>query len=168
MSSRGRCRGRHVKLKLRLACSSSISWTGHGLFSPFAVPQRFLDPIDSFLVPVIGPPEGIQPHRLRPLWLSQREVNHQLLRTLPWAPRSTGPQTPGPTRIALVNGRSLANKTFILRDFFNSRELDFLCVTETWIGAGECSALVELLPADCSGCNSQRTSGRGGGTAAVY
>ncbi len=41
-------------------------------------------------------------------------------------------------------------------------------MTETWIGAGECSALVELLPADCSYFNSPRTSGRGGGTATVF
>lgn len=66
-----------------------------------------------------------------------------------------------------MNARSLANETFILRDFFSSRALDFPCVTETWIGAGESSALVERLPADCSYFNSQRTSGRGGGTAAV-
>ena len=41
-------------------------------------------------------------------------------------------------------------------------------MTETWIGAGECSPLVELLPAGCSYFNSPRTSGRGGGTATVY
>ncbi len=38
----------------------------------------------------------------------------------------------------------------------------------TWIGAGECSALLELSPAGCSYFNSRRTSGRGGGTMTVY
>lgn len=68
----------------------------------------------------------------------------------------------------MVNARSLANKTFILRDFFSSSDLDFLCMTETWIGVGECSALVELVPHGCSYFNSPRTSGRGAGTATVY
>lgn len=35
-------------------------------------------------------------------------------------------------RLGLVNARSLANKTFILNDFFTSPHLDFLLVTETW------------------------------------
>ncbi len=67
-----------------------------------------------------------------------------------------------------MKARSLANKTFVLRDFFSSHGLDFLCVTETWISAGECSILLELLPAGSSYFNSPRTSGRGGGTATVY
>lgn len=67
-----------------------------------------------------------------------------------------------------MNARSLANKTFILRDFFSSRQLDFLFVTDTWISAGECSALVELLTVGCSYFNSPRTSGHGGGTATGY
>lgn len=94
--------------------------------------------------------------------------NHRHLRTLLRAPRSPEPQVPAPARIGLVNARSLANKTFILRDFFSSRSLNFLCVTETWIGAGKCSALVKLLPAACSYFNSPWTSGCGGGTATVY
>ncbi|KAL6455414.1 hypothetical protein MHYP_G00361580 [Metynnis hypsauchen] len=70
--------------------------------------------------------------------------------------------------MALVNARSLANKTFILKDFFMSRGLDFLCVTETWMTVGESSAFCELFPPDCTYFNSPRTSGRGGGTATVY
>lgn len=146
---RSRRGGWLARLKLRLAYVSSISQTGYGLFPPFAVPQHFLDPIDVFLLPVTGSFEGLRPRRLCPLWLSLHGVNHQLLRTLPRAPRSTGPQAPAPTRICLVNARSLAYKTFIMGDFFSSHGLDFLCVTESWIGAGECpSALVELLPAN--------------------
>ncbi|XP_076597184.1 uncharacterized protein LOC143326976 [Chaetodon auriga] len=165
---RGRRGGRLVRLKLQLACPSSISRTEYGLFPPFSVPRRFLDPIDACLVPVSGSPEGPRPRRLCPLRLSERGVNHRLLRTLPRVPRSTGSQAPATTRVGLVNARSLANKTFIVRNFFSSRGLDFLCMTETWISAGECSALVELLPADCSYFNSPRMSGRGGGTATIY
>ncbi|RXN37132.1 RNA-directed DNA polymerase from mobile element jockey-like protein [Labeo rohita] len=36
-------------------------------------------------------------------------------------------------RFALINVRSVANKTFILNDFFASRELDFMFMTETWL-----------------------------------
>ncbi|XP_034562467.1 uncharacterized protein LOC117829052, partial [Notolabrus celidotus] len=165
---RGRRGGRLVKLKLWLSRSSSFPRAGYGLFPSVTVPRRFIDPIDVCLVPVTGSVEGLQPRRLCPLRLSRCGVNHQLLRTLPLAPGSTEPQAPAPTRIGLVNARSLANKTFILRDFFSSCALDFLCVTETWIGAGDCSALVELLPAGCSYFSSPRKSGRGGGTAAVY
>ncbi|XP_032879310.1 uncharacterized protein LOC116974699, partial [Amblyraja radiata] len=100
--------------------------------------------------------------------LRYRGVNIRNLRTLPRAPRSADLKSPSPSRVGLVNARSLANKTFILRDFFCSRALDFLCVTETWIGPGECSAFTELLPAGCSYFNSPRMSGRGGGIAVIY
>lgn len=36
-------------------------------------------------------------------------------------------------RLALLNAKSLANKTFVLNDFFTSRELDFMLLTETWL-----------------------------------
>ncbi len=54
-----------------------------------------------------------------------------------------------PTRIGLVNARLLANKTFILKDFFTSRGLEFLYVTETWLRVGESSVFYEHLPNDC-------------------
>ena len=44
---RDKCGSKLVKLKVWLAQSSSISRTGHGLIHPFAVTQRFLDPIDA-------------------------------------------------------------------------------------------------------------------------
>ena len=93
-------------------------------------------------------------------------MDHRNLKPLPRAPRLAEP--PAPARIAPVNARSLANKTFILRDFLSSHALDFLCLTETWIGAGECSALNELSPPDYAFFNSPRSSGRRGGTAAVF
>ncbi|RXN13078.1 RNA-directed DNA polymerase from mobile element jockey-like protein [Labeo rohita] len=42
-------------------------------------------------------------------------------------------------RFALINVRSVANKTFILNDFFASRELDFMFMTETWLNVGTMS-----------------------------
>ena len=98
----------------------------------------------------------------------QAILDLEVLKSLPRAPRSAEPKPPAPTRFGLVNARSLVNKAFILRDFCNSRGLDFLCVTETWIGCGECSPLIELLPAGCFYFNSPQSLGRGGGMATFY
>ncbi len=70
---------------------------------------------------------------------SRGGVNPQSLWLLGQAPQAANNTTDdsAPTRIALVNARSLANKTFILNDFFSSHGLDFLFVTETWLCVGE-------------------------------
>lgn len=102
-------------------------------------------PIDACLVPVTGLDEGSWPRRHCSPWLRRCWANLRNLKMLLRAPRSTEPQAPTPARTGLVNSQILANKTLILRDFFSSHGLDFLCVIETWIGAGECSILVELL-----------------------
>ena len=41
-------------------------------------------------------------------------------------------------------------------------------MTETWTDSGECSPLIELLPAGCSYFNPPWSSSRGGGTVTVY
>ena len=71
-------------------------------------------------------------------------------------------------RMALINTRSVANKTFIPNDFFTLHSLDFLLLTETWLKPGDDSAFSELLPPSCSFFSSPRVSGRGGGLAAVF
>ncbi len=68
---------------------------------------------------------------------------------------------PAPTRMALVNARSLANKSFILNYFFTSNNLDILYVTETWLGVGESSVFSEVLPLNCSYLNSPQVTGKG-------
>ncbi|KAK7918616.1 hypothetical protein WMY93_009900 [Mugilogobius chulae] len=73
-----------------------------------------------------------------------------------------------PLRLALLNTRSMSNKTFLLNDFFVSRDLDYMFLTETWLHVGECSAFSELLPNGCSYFSSPRTSGKGGGLATVF
>ncbi len=70
--------------------------------------------------------------------------------------------------LALLNARSLANKTFILNNFFTSRELDFVFLTETWIQVGKSIQFSELLPPNCLFFNSPRTTGRGGGVASIF
>lgn len=61
-------------------------------------------------------------------------------------------------RMALLNARSLANKTFLLRDFFSIPDLDFLRLTATRRHAGESAPFSELLPPSCSFCRSLQTS----------
>ncbi|XP_049924017.1 LOW QUALITY PROTEIN: uncharacterized protein LOC126404683 [Epinephelus moara] len=104
---RGKRGGRLVKLKVCLARSSSISRSGHGLSFPFAVPRRFLDPIDACLVPVAGLVEGFRPRRPCSPRFSQRGVNLQNLKTLLRAPRSAETQAPAPARIGLRPGSVL-------------------------------------------------------------
>lgn len=71
-------------------------------------------------------------------------------------------------RLALFNARSLANKAFVLNDFFISCELDFMVLTETWLHVGESTPFPKLLPPDCLFFNSPRATGRGGGLATVF
>ena len=71
-------------------------------------------------------------------------------------------------RMALINVRSLSNKSFILNDFFLSRELDYMFLTETWLQTGDFIPFSELLPPDCTFFNSPQTTGKGGGIASVF
>lgn len=71
-------------------------------------------------------------------------------------------------KMALINTRSIVNKSFILNNFFTSQSLDFLFITETWVNPGEQMALGDLTPPGCNFLNSPRTSGRGGGVATVF
>ncbi len=55
-------------------------------------------------------------------------------------------------KMALVNSRSVVNKTFIL---------NFLFLTETWNNIGDLSPFTELVPPDCDFLSSPRTTGCG-------
>lgn len=104
-------------------------------------------------------------HFPRPHW---HGVNFNNLRPLSGPLESRCPYPPVPVRFGLVNARSLSNMTFILKDFFTSRGLDFLCVTETWVSVGESSAFSQLLPQDYCYFNSLLMLSRGGGTATIF
>ena len=73
-------------------------------------------------------------------------------------------------KVALLNTRSVSNKTFLLNDFFTRRRLDLLFLTETWLGAaaGEKSVFGELCPTNCSFLCTPRSSWRGDGVALVF
>ncbi|KAI2647331.1 Transposable element Tc1 transposase [Labeo rohita] len=80
------------------------------------------------------------------------------------------PLSPGavpPPNMVLINARSVANKTFLLNDFFSSQNLDFMFITESWIKDGDLVPFSELVPADCTFFNSPCQNGRGGGLVTV-
>lgn len=55
------------------------------------------------------------------------------------------PLTDNATHPCAVYPRSLTNTMFILRNLFTSKELDFLCVRETWPSAGESSYYLQIV-----------------------
>ena len=71
-------------------------------------------------------------------------------------------------KLALINARSVSNKTFILQDFFSSHNLDFLFLTETWLKCNDNVVMNAMCPTNCKYISDPRPSGRGGGLAAVF
>ncbi len=76
--------------------------------------------------------EFCTPVRLR---VRNRGVNLRNIKSLKYVRQSQTQTVVSHVKMALVNARSVSNKTFILIDFFTSHELDFLFLTETWTGA---------------------------------
>ena len=74
---------------------------------------------------------------------------------------------PMPFRMALVNARSITNKSFILNELIVSKALDFLFLTETWQRSEDYASLIELSPSNYKFICTPRPSGRGGGLAVV-
>lgn len=163
---RGKRSGLLVKLKAYLVRSSPAPWNKRGSVPHHVFSPRSLEPIDAWLVPVVASDQMSQPRKIFP-HLRRRGANLQNLRPLCRVSQSAT-NTLTSTRFGLVNTRSLSNKTFISRDLFMTQGLDFLCITETWLRAGESSVFTDLLPDDSCFLNSPRISGRGGGLAVVF
>ncbi|GAA6100583.1 uncharacterized protein LOC116976515 [Tachysurus ichikawai] len=152
---RGKRSGQMVRVKAFLAHFSMASWREFKAVPRVNISWRLLDHVDWGLVPVVSSDKALQPRAPCSPRPRLRGVNQQDLRHLCRVPRTfSTADPPAPVRIGLVNARSLANKTFVLKDFFTFQGLDFLCVTETWLRVGETSALSELLPHDCCYVNS--------------
>jgi len=114
-----------------------------------------MDPAGTWLIPIVGSDMEFSCQRSpRP---RKGGVNHGNLRSLSYVTRTTS--SPAPVRAALINARSLVNKTFFLNEFFSQHNLDFLFVTETWLNIGELSPFSELLLLDCTYFNSLRSTG---------
>lgn len=70
-------------------------------------------------------------------------------------------------KLALINARSLVNKTFLINDFYSSHNLDFMFITESWMKAGDLTPFADLVPADCTFFNSPCLCGQGGGIVTI-
>jgi hypothetical protein len=57
-------------------------------------------------------------------------VNTFILRPIPTSGQSISKQKY--LKLALFNTRSLSNKSLILNEFITDKELDLLCLNETW------------------------------------
>lgn len=79
---------------------------------------------------------------------------------------SLSPEVP-PPKMALINARSLVNKTFLLNDFFTTHKLDFMFITESWTKVGDLTPFSDLVPADCTFFNTPRPNRKGGGLVTI-
>lgn len=69
--------------------------------------------------------------------------------------------------MALLNVRSLTNKSFIVNDLISTHNLDITLLTETWLDRNGTVALIETAPPNFKFLQTTRTEKRGGGIAAV-
>ncbi len=172
---RRRKRGNHGGIRVRIRrefsstqssrCSSTLL-TGHnGLY----LTRRSWDVRFVNHRPIV-PDQNWTPDYCAParLCVQSRGVNLQNLIPLKYVRQSQIQTVHCHVKMALVNARSVSNKTFILNDFFTSRGLDFLFLTETWTGADESSIFGELCPLNCSFISTPRCVRRGGGVTMVF
>ena len=69
--------------------------------------------------------------------------------------------------MALLNVRSLLNKTFIINDLILDNNIDCMFLTETWLSTDGPATLLEASPPNYKFSFSLRTGKRGGGTATI-
>ena len=69
--------------------------------------------------------------------------------------------------MALLNVRSLSNKTFIINDLISDNKIDCMFLTETWLSADGPATLLEASPTNYNFSFSARSGKRGGGTATI-
>ncbi|CAL9708038.1 unnamed protein product [Knipowitschia caucasica] len=95
-----------------------------------------------------------------------RQVNIHNLRPISTSALTLSQQKP--LKLSLLNTRSLNNKSHILNEFITDTQLDLLCITETWQKPLDYFSLNQATPQGFSYIDQPRTSGRGGGIAAIH
>ncbi|MEQ2196079.1 hypothetical protein XENOCAPTIV_023624, partial [Xenoophorus captivus] len=120
-------------LRAYLARCPGIFLTQFGSVPPLCNSSS-LDPIYLWPVAVVDLDQSSdRPIFLHLCWQGVNLGNlHRLAQTSPASP-TTASLDPEYKRIGLVKVISIVNKTFILKDFFMTQDLDFLCLTETSI-----------------------------------
>ena len=69
---------------------------------------------------------------------------------------------------AVLNARSVRNKTVYLRDFILDNKLDIFCITESWLCESDITIPSEIAPDGFSFANFPRKQGKGGGILIIY
>ena len=76
---------------------------------------------------------------------------------------------PSTLKLALLNVRSLAGKTFLINDFIIKHKLNFLFLTETWLDRENDSVvLIEATPPNFKFVSEVRLHKKGGGVAVLF
>lgn len=71
-------------------------------------------------------------------------------------------------KFALLNVRSLTNKTFIINYLITSHWLGCILLTETWLDETGSKELIEASPSDFSFSHFTRSNKKGGGVVAIF
>uniref|UniRef100_A0A3B3HT49 Reverse transcriptase domain-containing protein n=1 Tax=Oryzias latipes TaxID=8090 RepID=A0A3B3HT49_ORYLA len=96
-------------------------------------------------------------------WRNQkRGVDYRMLRSLPRVKAMPN------LKIELFNVQSLSNKTSLISEHITDRQIDMMCLTETWHKPEQYLSLNEACPPDYTYLEKARVTGRGGGLAVIY
>lgn len=72
-----------------------------------------------------------------------------------------------PFKVGLFNVQSLSNKACLIQEHVQDKDLDIICLTETWHQPNSFSVLNEACPPGYNYLERARSSGRGGGLAVI-
>lgn len=135
-----------------VALPASSTWVvpiqglhGKGLASDYFIRWCSLDPVRNWNITLTLSADALFPAYGSPR-VHRGWVCLNRLRAFSQARQS---EVSSESRMALLNARSVVNKTVIINDFFSLRELDLLFITESWITTGDLSPFSELLTPKC-------------------
>ncbi|KAJ8364273.1 hypothetical protein SKAU_G00131040 [Synaphobranchus kaupii] len=102
------------------------------------------------------------------LWTNSRPHVNTTHRTSNLSNLRSPPPAPLSISFALLNTRSLTNKSPVISELILDNNIDFLLLTETWQQPSDYYALNQATPTNYSYIAKPRSSGRGGGIAVLH